>query len=93
MFGTPKHRQLSHAEVAQILEDFLTGRGTDWAWDDFVSAGQFTDKRLENIRQRCAGLWREFPPSHSSEYCSEQGRAVIWNYIRELKNDPSSIAE
>jgi len=79
-----KHK-LSNQEVAQILDDFLIGKGSDWAWDDFTSGMSFEDEQLEKIRLRCAGLGDEFPPDHRSEFCNEQGRRVIRDYIDQLR--------
>jgi len=80
-----KKYRLSNQEVAQILEDFLEGRGSQWAWDDFTLGMSFDDKGLEDIRIRCVGLSKEFPPNNSSEYCNEQGREVLRGYIKQLR--------
>jgi hypothetical protein len=78
-------RKLGNADVAQILEDFLEGRGSRWAWDDFTQGSPLEDERLEQVRRRCAHLSQEFPPHNSREYCNEQGRDVIRGYITELR--------
>ncbi|MGB6875332.1 MAG: hypothetical protein WBD87_04800 [Candidatus Acidiferrales bacterium] len=80
-----KKYKLSNQEVAQILEDFLEGRGSRWAWDDFTLGMSFEDKNLEEIRIRCAGLSQEFPPDNPNEFCNEQGRDVIRGYVQQLK--------
>lgn len=80
-----KKYKLSNQEVAQILEDFLEGRGSRWAWDDFTLGMSFEDKHLENIRIRCVGLSQEFPPNNPNEYCNEQGRNVIRDFIKQLR--------
>jgi hypothetical protein len=80
-----KKYKLSNQQVAQILEDFLEGRGNRWAWDDFTLGMSFEDKRLEEIRIRCVGLSQEFPPDNPNEFCNEQGRNVIRDYIKELR--------
>jgi hypothetical protein len=80
-----KKYKLSNQEVAQILEDFLEGRGSRWAWDDFTLGMSFEDKNLEEIRIRCVGLSKEFPPNNPNEYCSEQGRDVLRSYIQQLR--------
>ena len=76
MFSTrlpmPKH-DLTRGQVAQILEDFLTGAGGDWDWDDFTLGTSFDDEYLENVRKRCVGLWKEFPPE--TDFA---GRMDIW---------------
>ncbi|HEY2168427.1 MAG TPA: hypothetical protein VGJ30_02290 [Candidatus Angelobacter sp.] len=80
-----KNRELSNQEVAQILEDFLDGKGSQWAWDDFTLGMSFEDKHLEEIRIRGMGLSQEFPPSNPNEYCNEQGRKVIRDYATQLR--------
>ncbi len=77
---------LSRQEVAQILEDFLEDRGSRWAWDDFTLGMSFEDTNLEEIRKRCAGLSKEFPPKKRGEYCNEQGLGVLRRYIQELRD-------
>jgi len=79
-----KHK-LSNQEVAQILDDFLmvkaaTGRGMTSHQECPLRM-----KQLEKIRLRCAGLGDEFPPDHRSEFCNEQGRRVIRDYIDQLR--------
>jgi len=77
-------KKLGILEVAQILEDFLEGKGGPWTWDDFISAYSIDDAGLEMIRRRCAGLTWEFPPDHPREFCNAQGRAVIRAFVAEL---------
>jgi hypothetical protein len=80
-----KKYKLSNQEVAQILEDLLEGKGSKWAWDDFTLGMSFEDTNLEEIRTRCAGLSQEFPSSNPNEYCNEQGRTVIRDYVKQLR--------
>lgn len=80
-----KKYKLSYPEVAQILENFLGGKGNPLAWDGFTLGMSFEDKYLEEIRIRCAGLSQEFPPNNPNEYCNEQGRDVIRGYIEQLR--------
>lgn len=81
-----KKYNLSHEEVAQILEDFLEKRGNPMAWDGFTLGMSFEDPFLEELRMRCVRLSEEFPPEKPGEYCNEQGRAVIRHYITELRS-------
>lgn len=81
---------MNKREVAQLLEDFLTGKSDRWAWDDFTQGPSLVDADLEQIRVRCAGLSREFPPDNSREYCNNDGRKVIRDYIDELRSTVSS---
>lgn len=46
---------LSAAEVASYLRDFIEGRGGAWDWDDFTSV-PIGDPRLEDIRRRAAPI-------------------------------------
>lgn len=80
-----KKYTLTSQEVAQILEGFLDGRGSPFAWDDYTLGMSFEDKHLEEIQIRCAGLTREFPPNNPNEYCNAQGRDVIRQYIKQLR--------
>jgi hypothetical protein len=52
-------------EVAQIIEDFLHGRGGDGDWDDFTS---FTidDPSLDLIRAECTELSDVYPASEAA---------------------------
>jgi hypothetical protein len=78
-------RRLTPIQVATILEDFLEGRGHDFAWDDFTTGGPIADDRLEQIRIRALRLSEEFPPSNRREYTNEEGRRVLRQYIEELR--------
>ncbi len=80
-----KKYKLTNEQVAQILEDFLKGAGSRFAWDDFTLGMSFQDEYLEKIRKRCARLSQEFPPGNRNEYCNEQGRNVIREYVKELR--------
>jgi len=80
-----KKYNLTNLKVAQILEDFLEDRGSPFAWDDFTLGMSMDDQRQEEIRRRCVNLTGEFPPTHPGEYCNEQGREVIRDYIKELR--------
>ena len=76
--------KLSRWEVAQILQDFLTGSGDKWAWDDFTSF-PLDDEDLDRIRIRCSGLDSEFPPVEMGHFCNEEGLEVIRGFLRELQ--------
>ena len=81
-----KKYKLSNQEVAQILEDFLEGNGRPLAWDGFTLGMSFDNKLQDEIRTRCLRLSEEFPPDNSNEYCNEQGRTVIRDYIKQLRS-------
>jgi hypothetical protein len=84
-----RRRKIGNLEVADILEDFLEGRGDPLAWDGFTQGSSLNDldnERLEQIRQRCARLDQEFPPDKPGEFCNEQGRHAIRSYVAELRS-------
>jgi len=76
-------QQLTKAEVRQILVSFLDGSGGPYDWDDFTSI-RITDPFLDHIRERCQGLWDEFPPEQPNHYCSDLGVEVIKQFIEVL---------
>ena len=78
-------RRIGNLKAAQLLEDFLEGRGHPLAWDGFTLGSTFEDERLEEIRLGCAGLSEQFPPEKPGEYCNEKGLDVIRGYIEELR--------
>lgn len=80
-----KKYNLSYEEVGQILQNFLDGKGRPLAWDGFTLGASFEDRLLERVRIRCAGLSQEFPSNNPHEYCNEQGREIIRDYIRKLR--------
>ena len=81
-----KRSQMSKQEIARVMEDFLEGRDKSLSWDSYTLGRSFEDKNLEEMRLRCANLTFEFPPSNKNEYCNEEGRAVIRNYIKQLRD-------
>ena len=85
--GSVLSKELNAEEVAQILEDFLEGRGDPLRWDDFTLGMSFTDRNFESIRVRCLGLSSEFPPESPREYCNARGREVIREYVSCLRRD------
>jgi hypothetical protein len=76
-------QKLTSSEVRQILVSFLDGSGRPWDWDDFTSV-PIADLALDRIRERCAGLWDEFPPERPNEYCAHAGKQVILEFIQQL---------
>ncbi len=88
-----KKYTLSNAQVAQILEDFVEGSSASpHSWDGFTLGMSCEDENLEDIRIRCAGLSEEFPPDNPKEYCNKEGRDVIREYVRQLRNLKQPIA-
>ena len=76
---------MDKTQLASLLENFLEGSGGEWDWDDFITATELDDDKLESIRRKCVLLSAEFPPEKSNEYCNEQGRQVLRNYINLLR--------
>ena len=68
--------EMTRAEVAQRLEDFLRGQGAAWDWDDFISV-RLKHPALESIRASCASLPESFPPKTPGRYCDAEGMAVL----------------
>jgi hypothetical protein len=80
-----REKELDRFEVAKILENFLQSTGSPWEWDDFTLGMSFRDPVLEAIRQRCAGLGKEFPPDSPNKYCGDEGLKVLQSYVSELR--------
>ena len=83
----------SRGEMADTIEQFLQGVCWQRVWDDFC-ATPIIDPQLDAIRQRCAGLPKEFPPTQKGHYCSEAGFEAMGEMVKELRNrqiDPTKI--
>ncbi|HLL60586.1 MAG TPA: hypothetical protein VK338_02625 [Candidatus Nitrosocosmicus sp.] len=76
----------SKEEVAEILDNFLNGKGDPYDFDDFCTF-PIVDPELDKIRKRCAGLREEFPPEHKHQYCGPEGTKVMENYLKQLRED------
>jgi hypothetical protein len=86
----------SSADVARILRNLLDGTVSPTEWDDFVCI-PIADKRLDEIRKRCADLHDEFRAAVRWEdmsladrvllrsYISAEGQQVVRSYVRELE--------
>lgn len=70
--------------VADALESFVSGTDTFDEWKDFIRNPQ-ENPELEALRQRCAGLPREFPPASPNEYCGPKGMKFLEACIRDLR--------
>ncbi len=83
--------EMSGAEVAALIEDFLEGKGGAWDCDDFISIRQ-VDQDLERVRATCAKLPERFPPSKREQYCSEKGLEVLRDLLARIKGgQPRSV--
>jgi hypothetical protein len=76
---------MDYLEVAQILENFIEGRGGEWDWDDYISGMKFNDPYLRSIQERMALLTNEFPPTSKGQYCGPAGTEVMRRYIDDLR--------
>ena len=74
----------SKQEVVKILDDFLSGAGGAWDWDDFTSI-PIGDPELERIRIECADMREKFPPSACRQYCSDEGMLAIRALLENLR--------
>ena len=72
-------------DVANIIERFIEGKGTEWEWDDFISI-RIHDSELDKIRTRCLQLDKEFPSQKTGQYTNEQGIEVLKNYVSYLRS-------
>lgn len=81
--------KMNSEEVMKVLETFLDGTCGDHDWDGFLYADMATP-RLKEIRDECAVLWDRYPSKNESEYCSDEGAAVIQKFIEELKGFKTS---
>ena len=75
---------LSKGQVANIIEDFLEGRGDTWGWDDFIST-RIQDPELERVRLLCVELPDRFPPKKPEYYCSDEGLEVLRTLVTSLR--------
>ena len=76
---------MTYTQVADTLENFITGKGGDWDWDDYLNT-RFSDPYLLGVQERMNGLQQEYPSGKRNEYCSPEGIEVIKTYAQELRN-------
>jgi len=60
----------TNPEVADVLENFLSGRRGKWDWSNFISF-PIADSYLEGVL--CASLPDLYPPTIKGHYCSDDG--------------------
>jgi hypothetical protein len=68
--------EISRQEAVRTIEQFISGEGAAWDWDDFISRNH-ADSLVEAVKQRCANLREDFPPERPTEYCSKEGFKVL----------------
>jgi hypothetical protein len=72
----------TRAEVADIIDAFLSGAGGRWDWDDFCSV-RIADPELDAMRIRCVNLLEEDP--HPNQYCGAKRLDVMREFVRSLR--------
>jgi hypothetical protein len=70
-------------EVAQYIENFLTGKGGAWDWDDFTSV-PITNPNLEAIRIKC-GEVSFTHPSTQGHWCNQAGLEILRDLAAKLR--------
>jgi hypothetical protein len=75
-------------EIAQVIEDFLSGKGGRWDWDDFTSIRINDTPELDAIRIRCATLPDSHPPDRPGCYCNDEGIRVLESILNDLRSVP-----
>ena len=68
--------ELSAAEVASYLRDFIENRSRSWDWDDFTSI-PISDPQLERIRLRAAAV---------NSPATDEGLAVLRALLAEAED-------
>ena len=81
--------KVSREDVAKYIEDFLSGRGGPWDWDDFISIRIKNNPELEAIRLICARLPDQYPPDQCG-YCNSEGMKVLGQILDELRSIPDN---
>jgi len=71
-------------EIADIIEKFLLKRDGKWDWDDFISI-RLADIEMDQIRQICADLHEDFPPTKRGEYCNEEGLIILADLVKQIR--------
>lgn len=71
-------------EVAQVIEDFLQGRGRPTDWDDFLTLSTGSPQ-LERVRQLCSESCDCYPPTRRGEWCSDEGKRVLARVAADLR--------
>ena len=77
---------MTYRKVADALEAFAEGRGSQWDWDDYTSATFFADPYLKHVQERMTDLSDEFPAERGQGYCNPEGLQIIRDYVTELRN-------
>lgn len=74
--------QRTPTEVAQIIENFLDGKGRAHDWDDFITL-QIADPHLDAIRIQCLALNSTQPAKKG--WCNQAGRDLMRDLAAKLR--------
>ena len=83
--------ELTARKIAEIIEAFISDTGGEWDWDDFVSV-RLKNKKLEEVRKKCAELPQKYPPKEKGQYCCDEGVDILRNIVIELRESQSERA-
>ncbi|HJX26217.1 MAG TPA: hypothetical protein VJ252_08685 [Chthoniobacterales bacterium] len=75
---------MTREEVAKIIEDFVSGTGGKWDWDDFT-AMRLDDPELDAVRHQCFSVRDEFSSTNPHQYCSDAGMQVLRDLATSLR--------
>jgi hypothetical protein len=84
----PIKRKATREEVARSVEDFVSGSGGPWDWDDFISCS-IADEELEGVRISCLRAQSEYPGG-ATQWCSEEGMDVLRDLAKRLRSRSSA---
>ena len=75
-------------EVIVVIENFISGAGGTWDWDDFISF-PIDEPELDAARDLCNRISELYPPAKGrGGYCSEAGIDRFRSIINDLRNEP-----
>lgn len=84
LLGRQRGMRRTVPEVRKYLEEFLSGEGNPYDWDDFLSIS-VRDPYLDSIRNRSNRLQGDYPPIEPGHWCSPEGEKLLRSMIDELR--------
>ncbi len=79
----------THSEVAEIIDRYLTEKGNETEFGDFLSY-QIKDPELEKIRRKCRKLIDEYPPDIERRCTNKQGEELLKVLVNQLRGGLTS---
>jgi hypothetical protein len=76
--------KMTREEVAKTIENFVSGTGGKWDWDDFT-AMRLDDPKLDAVRHKCFSVRDQFPPTGPHQYCSDAGIQALRELVISLR--------